>query len=76
MAIKSKKKGNPIARSLLSNKFKQKIVKPKKGKGSFKRLKSWVFLKRFYNLAPICWIALDDISVPFSRLSFKDILLM
>ena len=37
---KSKKKRNPIARSLLSNKFKQKIVKPKKGKGSFKRLKN------------------------------------
>tara|TARA_B100000965_G_C19021682_1_gene511278 strand:- start:78 stop:215 length:138 start_codon:yes stop_codon:yes gene_type:complete len=31
------KKRNFIAKSLMSNKFKNKIVKPKKGKGSFKR---------------------------------------
>jgi len=39
MAIKLNKK-NPIARDLFSKKYKQKIVKPKKGKGSFKRKKS------------------------------------
>ena len=38
MAIKSNKK-NPIAKDLFSKKYKPKIVKPKKGKGSFKRKK-------------------------------------
>jgi alternative ribosome-rescue factor len=36
MAIKSNKK-NPMAKDLFTKKYKQKIVKPKKGKGSFKR---------------------------------------
>lgn len=30
-------KKNPIIKSLYSKKFKPKIVKPKKGKGSFRR---------------------------------------
>ena len=38
MAIKLNKK-NPIIKELYSKKFKPKIVKPKKGKGSFKRKK-------------------------------------
>ena len=38
MATKSNKK-NPIIKNLYSKKFKPKIVKPKKGKGSFKRKK-------------------------------------
>ncbi len=38
MAIKSIKK-NPVLKNLFSKKFKPKIVKPKKGKGSFKRIK-------------------------------------
>jgi stalled ribosome alternative rescue factor ArfA len=38
MAIKLSKK-NPIAKNLYSKKYKPKIVKPKKGKGSYKRLK-------------------------------------
>ena len=38
MAIKLNKK-NPIIKDLFSKKFKPKIIKPKKGKGSFKRLK-------------------------------------
>ena len=38
MAIKSVKK-NPIIRDLYSKKYKPKVVKPKKGKGSFKRIK-------------------------------------
>ena len=33
------KKRNFIAKDLMSQKFKPKIVKPKKGKGSFKRKK-------------------------------------
>ena len=33
------KKRNFIAKDLISKKFKPKIVKPKKGKGSFKRRK-------------------------------------
>tara|TARA_B100000287_G_scaffold380281_1_gene383891 strand:+ start:247 stop:369 length:123 start_codon:yes stop_codon:yes gene_type:complete len=40
MAIKSNKKKNFIARDLFSKKYKQRIVKPKKGKGSFKRKKN------------------------------------
>ena len=39
MVIKSNKK-NPIAKNLFTKKYKSKIVKPKKGKGSFKRTKS------------------------------------
>ena len=39
MAIKSNKK-NPIAKDLFTKKYKPKIVKPKKGKGSFQRKKS------------------------------------
>ena len=39
MAIKSIKK-NPIAKDLFTKKYKPKIVKPKKGKGSFKRKKN------------------------------------
>ena len=31
------KKINPIARDLASGKFKQRIVRPKKGRGSYKR---------------------------------------
>ena len=38
MAIKSNKK-NPMAKDLFTKKYKLKIVKSKKGKGSFKRLK-------------------------------------
>ena len=39
MAIKLNKK-NPIAKSLFSKKYKPKTIKPKKGRGSFKRNKS------------------------------------
>ncbi len=39
MVIKLSKK-NPITKDLFTKKYKQKIVKPKKGKGSFKRKKS------------------------------------
>ena len=39
MVIKLNKK-NPIIKDLYSKKFKPKVVKPKKGKGSFKREKS------------------------------------
>tara|TARA_B100001057_G_scaffold158520_1_gene159099 strand:- start:135 stop:257 length:123 start_codon:yes stop_codon:yes gene_type:complete len=38
MVIKSLKK-NPIVKELYTKKYKPKIVKPKKGKGSFKRIK-------------------------------------
>ena len=33
------KKKNNIAKDLFTKKYKQRIVKPKKGKGSFKRKK-------------------------------------
>ena len=39
MVIKSNKK-NPIVKDLFTKRYKPKIVKPKKGKGSFKRKKS------------------------------------
>ena len=38
MVIKSIKK-NPIIKDLYYKKYKKKIIKPKKGKGSFKRIK-------------------------------------
>ena len=38
MVTKSNKK-NLIAKDLFTKKYKPKVVKPKKGKGSFKRLK-------------------------------------
>ena len=38
MVTKLSKK-NPIIKDLYSKKFKPKIVKPKKGKGSYKRIK-------------------------------------
>ena len=40
MAIKLSKKKNLIAKALFTNKYKPKIVKSKKGKGSFKREKT------------------------------------
>ena len=43
MAIKLVKK-NKIARDLFSKKYKQRIVKPKKGKGSFKRKKNKIII--------------------------------
>ena len=39
MAIKSIKK-NPMAKDLFTKKYNPKIIKPKKGKGSFKRKKN------------------------------------
>ena len=39
MEIKKKKKKNKIVKNLFTKKYKQRIVKPKKGKGSFKRIK-------------------------------------
>ena len=39
MAIRLNKK-NPIAKNLFNKKYKPKVVKPKKGKGSFKRKKN------------------------------------
>jgi alternative ribosome-rescue factor len=38
MATKLNKK-NPIAKNLFTKQYKHKILKPKKGKGSFKRIK-------------------------------------
>ena len=38
MVIRLNKK-NPIIKNLYTKKFKPKVVKPKKGKGSFKRKK-------------------------------------
>ena len=38
MVIKSNNK-NPVIKNLYTKKFRPKVVKPKKGKGSFKRFK-------------------------------------
>ena len=40
MVTKLIKKRNIIAKDLFTRKYKLKVVKPKKGKGSFKRKKS------------------------------------
>jgi len=40
MVIKLIKKKNIIAKDLFTKKYKTRVVKPKKGKGSFKRNKS------------------------------------
>ena len=37
MAIKLKSKKNKFAKDLFSNKYNQRVIKPKKGKGSFSR---------------------------------------
>ena len=47
MATKLNKK-NPIAKDLYTKKYKPKIVRPKKGKGSFKRKKK-IILKSCTN---------------------------
>ena len=39
MVIKLNKK-NPMAKDLFTKKYKPKVIRPKKGKGSFKRKKS------------------------------------
>ena len=39
MVIKLNKK-NPMAKNLFTKKYKLKVIKPKKGKGSFKREKN------------------------------------
>ena len=40
MVMKLNKRKNIIKKILFSKKYKPKVVKPKKGKGSFKRKKS------------------------------------
>lgn len=42
MAIKLKSKKNKFAKDLFSSKYKQRVIKPKKGKGSFSRKKTKV----------------------------------
>ena len=39
LAIQSNEKKNFIAKDLLTKKYKLRVIKPKKGKGSFKRKK-------------------------------------
>ena len=39
MAIRLIKKRNKFAQDLYTKKYKSKTIKPKKGKGSFKRIK-------------------------------------
>jgi stalled ribosome alternative rescue factor ArfA len=43
------KKKNPVAKLLRTSLFKKRIVKPKKGKGSFKRKKNIHNLNKIYN---------------------------
>ncbi len=40
-------KKNPLKKDLFTKKYKPRIIKPKKGKGSFKRKKKW--------LITTCW---------------------
>jgi len=60
MAIKSNKK-NPIVKDLFTKKYKPKIVKPKKGKGSFKR-KKWSLI---INLNLFSYIYIKTYDYPF-----------
>ena len=41
MDIKSKSKKNLFAKELFSKKYKTKVVKPKKGKGSYSRKRNF-----------------------------------
>ena len=41
MVIKLTKRKNIIAKNLFTKKYKPKVVKPKKGKGSFRRKKKY-----------------------------------
>ena len=36
------KKRNPVAKDLRTPKYKQRTIKPKKGKGSYSRSKEWI----------------------------------
>ena len=40
MVTRSSNKKNIIAKNLFTKKYKPKVIKPKKGKGSFKRIKN------------------------------------
>ena len=40
MAIKSKFKNNYLVKELFTKKYKNRVVKPKKGKGSYNRKKT------------------------------------
>ena len=42
MAIKSKSKKNYLAKELFTKKYKIRVIKPKKGKGSYNRKKAKV----------------------------------
>ncbi|MDC3163682.1 alternative ribosome rescue factor ArfA [Candidatus Pelagibacter sp.] len=42
MAIKSKSKNNYLLKELFTKKYKNRVVKPKKGKGSYNRKKAKV----------------------------------
>ena len=46
----SYEKRNKIALDLFSRKYRKRIVKPKKGKGSFKRRKNKLLKSSTYNL--------------------------
>ena len=35
-------KKNLVAKNLMSKRYKPRVVKPKKGRGSFKRKKRWI----------------------------------
>ena len=49
MAIKLiKKKKNLLTKELFTKKYKPRIIKPKKGKGSFKRIKKLKIFKLFF----------------------------
>ena len=47
MVTKLNKK-NLIVKEIYTKKYKQKIIKPKKGKGSFKRKNNYLFFNLFF----------------------------
>ena len=62
MVTKLNKK-NPIVKDLFSKKYKPKVVKPKKGKGSFRRKKK--LIKKFYLTSTLKLITIRSSSLSF-----------
>ena len=47
--MKAKKKFNPMAKEVRTSKYKPRVIKSKKGKGSFKRLKNVMTEQQWIN---------------------------
>ena len=70
MVIKYTKKRNKFAQELYTKKYKSKIIKPKKGKGSFKRIK--IKKKNIINLFFYIYVKTYYYSI-FARFIFYEV---